>query len=143
MKFSVTDYADVHNGLAREAFADATMDEKRLGPRITVECEVLVTIVRASGELGASFTAIARDLSINGIGLLQRGRPPRNARMIVQLPRPNGTPIRVLCDIAFVRELAVDVFAVGATFLRDAALATTPPIGDAPEIERLRRAVID
>jgi hypothetical protein len=36
----------------------------------------------------ASFTAIARDLSINGIGLLKRGRPPRNARMIVQLPRP-------------------------------------------------------
>jgi hypothetical protein len=142
VRFSVTDYADVHNGLAREAFADATLDEKRLGPRITVECEVLVTIVRASGELGPSFTAIARDLSINGIGLLQRRRPPRNARMIVQLPRLNLTPLRLLCDIAFVRELASEVFAIGATFVQEATFSPTPT-EDSSEIERVRRAVID
>jgi hypothetical protein len=62
--------------------------------------------------------------------------------MIVQLPRPSQAPLRILCDIAFARELASDVFAVGATFVQPAA-PSPGPIDDSPEIQRLRRAVID
>lgn len=142
MTFSIADYVEIQHALVESSRQERAIDDKRLG-RIAVQGEVLVTIVRPGGELGLSFSAIARDISINGIGLVQHRPPQRASRLIVQLPRTRSNPLRLLCNIAYARELAEGVYAVGAIFLGEATPAMEPSDEAAAEVARLRRAVID
>src|SRR4051794_13349259 len=92
LKLSSTDYVDVYGALLAATRAARVAEDNRRGTRIAVECEVLVVLVR-DGVPGEAFTALARDVSYNGIGLLTRHRPPRQARLIAQLPRDPQPPL--------------------------------------------------
>jgi hypothetical protein len=141
LRLASSDFVDVYDALAAAAArANHVADEHRAGTRMPVDGEVLVAVVRG-GIVTESFTALARDLSYNGIGLLQRRRPPRGAQLIVQLPRRDQPPTCMLCNVAHVRQLADDLYAVGATFAGVTTLDQPPT--DPAEVERLRRAMME
>jgi hypothetical protein len=135
VKLSRTDFADVHEALARQrpaAEARRAATEKRVGARLTVEHEVLVATVNPDGSTGETFTALTRDISHAGLGLLQRRRLAHNSLIIISLPRGELQPLIVLCKAIHVRELAEGIYAIGAEFLNETTLGT--PGADPAEV---------
>ena len=142
MKLTRTDFVEVCDALAAQhAAGDARLgSEKRGGARMAVEHEVLVSTVAPDGTAGESFTALTRDVSYAGVGLLQRHRVPRNSLLIVRLPRKDLEPLVMLCKAIHVREMAEGIYAIGAEFVRETTLGT--PGADAAEVDRVRKAMM-
>lgn len=142
MKLTRSEFVEIYEALARQRSAgDARAEEKRGGTRMTVEDEVLVATANPDGSAGESFTALTRDISFAGVGLLQRTKIAQNSPLIVRLPRKDKPPLVMLCKAIHVRELADGVYAVGAEFVKETTLAAPSP-ADAAEVDRVRKAMM-
>ena len=147
MKLSRSDFVEVCQALAQQKAENdaravaAGADEKRGGTRMTVEDRVIVATLHLDGTPAESFTALTRDISFAGIGLLQRKKLAQNTQIIVQLPRKDKEPLTILCKAVHVRELADGVYVVGAEFMKEMSLNKPSP-ADAAEVDRLRKAMM-
>ena len=146
MKLTRLEFVEVCDALARQHAASDVRtgggkDDKRGGTRMTVEDEVLVATVNPDGTPGEAFTALTRDISFAGVGLLQRTKIPQNSHLVVRLPREGKEPIVVLCKAIHVRELADGVYAIGAEFVEETKLQAPSP-ADAAEVDRVRKAMM-
>jgi hypothetical protein len=96
--------------------------EKRRFARFAVVARVEV-MHTASGRM---YTALTRDLSLEGIGLLQAGPMQKGEEFSVSLPRGKATHLVAQCKVMHARELADGIWGIGAIFVT-AAPAATPP----------------
>jgi hypothetical protein len=89
--------------------------EGRRASRIQVEAQVSIWPI-IDGSPGAVLTALARDLSLTGIGLFQTLPMKPKDQFVLRLPRRKAEPLLLLCEVAFVKTVADGLYGVGASF---------------------------
>ncbi|HLL90757.1 MAG TPA: PilZ domain-containing protein, partial [Tepidisphaeraceae bacterium] len=98
--------------------APADRDERR-AQRVKLRTHVtlLVRGTDAAGDVQAVNVQV-KDLSPGGIGILRSQRMNLDEPFIVQLPRPDGSGVPMLCAVAYWEPLAENLYGVGARFIR-------------------------
>jgi hypothetical protein len=94
--------------------------EKRRAARIDVQSSVVVAPVNADGSLAKPFSALTRNISFVGVGLLQSKPMTLGQQVIVRLPRGTKPAIFMRCAVMHVRPLADGLFVVGVEFVGEA-----------------------
>lgn len=92
--------------------------EKRRASRIEVQSKVHISIF-ADGKIVRSLTALSRDLSFTGIGMMSAIPLERGDVFIIQLPRQGKPPIFMVTKVMFSRAIADSLFTIGGEFERE------------------------
>ena len=71
----------------------------------------------AAGAAVKSYTALARDISLGGIGLVQSVAAEQWSRLLVRLPRSGKPPMMMVCMVAHCSKLADGLYGIGAEFV--------------------------
>jgi hypothetical protein len=121
MKLPVQEYAEVVAAL-KVAADDVAAAEGRRAARMIVGAKVDLHLI-SNSKPARSFSALTRDVSLSGVGLLQSVALPAGQEVILTLPRATG-PLFVHCVVKHCRVLADGLLTVGLEYtkLADAAL---------------------
>ena len=122
MKLQLREFSDVLTVL-KGPLTDAAAAEKRKAARINVTYRIEIHLVN-NNVVSRSYTALARDISLTGMGVLQGSLLPQGQELIVVLPRPSA-PLYVCAVAMHTRWLADGVVAVGIEFTRVAEPSLT------------------
>lgn len=141
MKLALRDFADVIQALKGPA-ENLSASEKRRAARMTVNAKVNVHLLD-NNKLAKSFSALTRDISLTGVGLLQAVALSSTQNVVLALPRKNG-PLFVICTVMHCRPLADGVLAVGLDFAEMASKETSDLLtdGGTREHARIRESVL-
>ena len=131
--------AEVVNALQASAAA-ANNAEKRRAARMEVQGNVLVVPLGKDGAVGKSFTAITRDISFVGVGLMQSKALEQGQQIIVRLPRGTRAALIMLCVVMYTRPLADGLYVVGAEFIRSTPGKEEALLGNGTDAELQQRA---
>lgn len=66
---------------------------------------------------GTTYAALTRDLSVEGLGLLQSLPMARGEQFSISLPRVKARPLLAQCTVLHTREIAEGIFGIGAAFV--------------------------
>src|SRR5262245_42327725 len=121
MQLPLRDFADVITALKGPVDTSGA-SEKRRAARMTVTAKLNIHIA-INGQLGKTFSALTRDISLTGMGLLQAVALQANQHIIVALPRAHG-PLFVVAIVMHCRPLADGLLAVGLEFVELASKET-------------------
>ena len=117
--------------------------EKRRAARMEIHTTVVIIPLQGATP-GRPFTALTRDVSAVGIGLLQATSCALNEQLLVHLPRARKEPLVMLCNVMHVRMLADGLYLIGAEFVAEgmppgvAACAPRAKSAITPEAEQAR-----
>jgi PilZ domain len=118
MKIPLREFAEVIECLRSGATASRA-SELRRSTRMEVWATVDIFPVDG-GETDQPRVALARDISIEGIGILTSLSPRIGTKMVVFLPRGKTVASFMLCNVAFCGPAAHGIFNLGCSF--DSAL---------------------
>jgi hypothetical protein len=136
MKLLLQDYALIVEALRVPATGAGGGAEKRGSPRLVVAAKLKLTLLE-NGKPGRTLTALTRDISVTGLGLIQSVRMDAGATFVIALPRSgNKPPMHVMCVVMHVQQLAEGVFGIGAEYVEK----VEPEM--VTEMDRLRAAVL-
>jgi hypothetical protein len=139
MKLTPQHLAEVLNALTNAPSGAGV--EKRRAARMDVQSNVVVAPLNADGSVGAAFTALTRNISFVGIGLLLSKPLTAGQQVIVRLPRGAKPAMLMVCHVMHVRPLADGLYAMGVEFVRVAEAKQDPlSAGAAPGDGGERRA---
>ena len=135
--------AEVVNAL-QSSPAGGKGSEKRRAARMEVQGNVVIAPLGKDGSVGKSFTAITRDISFVGIGLLQSRSLEQGQQIVVRLPRGAKPALFMLCYVMHVRPLADGLFVIGAEFIKAAGIKEEQLLGQAgdSELQRVRQLIL-
>ena len=136
MQLPLRDFADVISAL-KGPMERAAPTEKRRAARMTVTARVTLHLVDNNRVL-RSFSAITRDISITGVGLLQSVAMSMNQNVVIALPRPTNTPLFVVATVVACRPLADGLVTVGLEFAEMASKETIDILLDDGSREKAR-----
>ena len=119
MELTPSQFSEVRESLIAAETTDRAA-EKRKFTRLPVHGKVTLT----HHPTGQSHTALTRDLSINGMGLVQSRLAKPGDQYLATLPRVEDHPLQVLCTVVAARPLAEGLFCVHLQFQ---SLPTAPP----------------
>jgi c-di-GMP-binding flagellar brake protein YcgR len=122
MQLPLRDFADVIAALKGPGGEKSGAGEKRRAARMTVTAKFNIHIV-VNGVLGKSFSALTRDISLTGMGVLQAIALQQNQSIVVALPR-SAEPLYVVSTVMHCRPLADGLLAVGLEFAEMASKET-------------------
>jgi hypothetical protein len=100
--------------------------DKRRFPRFNVIARVEV-MHTASKRV---YTALTRDLSLEGVGLLQSTPLNKGDEFSISLPRGKGQFVVARCTVAHAKELADGIWGIGAIFVTSGTQEPTAVAGD-------------
>ena len=136
MQISTQDYAEI---IATLQAAESDGHDKRRFPRMAVRGRIVITPL-ADGKAGTSYTALTRDLSFLGVGIMQTIPATAGQSIIVYLPRRNKPVLCILCEVRHARPLAEGLLAVGCEFralVEQSSSQSSPPrVSDAAPADR-------
>ncbi|HSI33790.1 MAG: PilZ domain-containing protein [Phycisphaerae bacterium] len=92
----------------------ASAQDKRRFARIAIVTRLNVM----NDTTGDTYTALTRDLSLEGVGLMQAAKVVRGQQVTLALPRAKGPAVTVQCAVRHVRELADNLWGAGLSYLR-------------------------
>jgi hypothetical protein len=98
--------------------SDNAEQEKRRATRMLVEAPVDVSFLSDS-KAPRRLTALTRDVSHHGLGMLVSTELKAADRLVVHLPRQGRTAVSVLCEVKVCHRLADGIFKVGVEFVRE------------------------
>ncbi|HEY7086825.1 MAG TPA: PilZ domain-containing protein [Tepidisphaeraceae bacterium] len=124
MKLPLREFADIVAALKGPAAAKADSSEIRQAARMDVTAKVNVYFVDSDKPI-RSYSALTRDVSLTGMGLLQSVAVPAGQELFVALPRTSGPPLFVQSQAKHCRSLADGLLAVGLEFTKVADDATS------------------
>jgi len=101
----------------KTGFSGAGM-EKRRASRIDVQTKVHISVF-ADGKIVRSLSALSRDLSFTGVGLMTAIPLERGDTFIIQLPRQGKPPLYLVTKVMFSRAIADSLFTIGGEFERE------------------------
>jgi hypothetical protein len=129
MQLSAQDYAEI---VATLQAAEADGSDKRRFTRMQVRGRIVVTPI-TDGHAGTSYTALTRDISFQGAGIMQTIPVQLGQNVLLYLPRRGRPILCVLSKVVHVRPLADGLVAVGCEFLAPAepGAAKAPQTPDA------------
>jgi hypothetical protein len=91
--------------------------EKRRFARFTVVTQIQIF----TPSTGRTYTALTRDLSMEGMGLMQSVVMARGEQITISLPRGKAGTLLAQCTVMHANELADGIWGIGALFV-----STTP-----------------
>ena len=144
MKLPPQHLAEVVNAL-QAAAESGKGAEKRRAARMEVQGNVVVAPLAKDGTVGKSYTAITRDISFVGVGLLQSRPLEKGQQVVVRLPRGHKPALFMLCSVMHVRPLADGLFIIGVEFLNIAAMkdeSLLDPVEGA-QVQRSRQVILN
>ncbi len=68
------------------------------------------------GEAGEPRAALARDISMEGIGVLTSLSPRKGTKLVLSLPRSKTITSLIMCNVVFCGSVAHGIFNVGCNF---------------------------
>jgi len=98
----------------------STPGERRALSRVPMQTCMAIFPVGASASLEPREIWV-RDLSGGGVGLLDRQPMPIDQEFTIDLPRPDGCTIRMLCAVSYCQRASPSLFTVGARFIQKLA----------------------
>lgn len=111
--------------------------DKRRFARFEVSAKVEVL----NHTTNRTYTALTRDLSLEGIGLIQSVSMSRGEQISISLPRGKGGPLVTQCTVMHARELADGIWGIGALFVSAVPQMPAPTqaaaSGDSNEAQRI------
>ena len=116
MQLSAQDYAEI---VATLQAAEADGSDKRRFTRMQVRGRIVVTPV-VDGHVGTSYTALTRDISFKGAGIMQTIPVQIGQKLLIYFPRRGRPVLCVLCRVMHVKSLADGLLAIGCEFLAPA-----------------------
>jgi hypothetical protein len=136
MKLLLQDYALIVEALRVPAATAGGGAEKRGSPRLIVAAKLKITLLE-NHKPGRSFTAMSRDISVTGLGLIQSVKLDAGTKFLIALPRSgNKPPMHVMCVVMHAQELAEGVHGIGAEYVE---MVEPEAVAD---MDRLRAAVL-
>ena len=146
LKLTPTQFAAIFDAL-RDAGASGGSD-KRQHTRMQVQAQVrLATIARATGKIARGYTALTRDISYSGIGVMQFTPAEHGDGFIIFLPQGKGKAedVVIRCTTRFSRPLAEGVFGVGGEFEEVASPELVKQLQQNTDgaLERIRQSVLN
>src|SRR4051812_21076304 len=114
MKLSASEFSQVFAALQESEREQATGDRRR-------HCRLTLPSFSVSVfdlTLSKRYTAIVRDVSINGVSLLQSLAPSTGSHIIVTFTGKKKTQSEIRCEVAYVQEQANKLYSVGCTFVQ-------------------------
>jgi c-di-GMP-binding flagellar brake protein YcgR len=136
MQLPLREFADVITALKGPGDR-AGPSEKRRAARMTVTARVTLHLVD-NNRVVRSFSAITRDISITGMGLLQSVALSMNQNVVLALPRPHSPPLFVVSTVVACRPLADGLVTVGLEFAEMASKETVDILMDDGSREKAR-----
>ena len=126
MQISAQHFAEVVESFkAIEASSNAS--DKRKFSRFAVVAKVSVL----AHSTARTYAALTRDVSLEGLGLMQSMPMKQGEQFSVALSRLKGGPIIALCTVMHARELAEGIWGIGAHYVtakpQDAAVKPADP----------------
>lgn len=116
--------------------------EKRRFSRFTVVTKVHVF----TPSTGRTYTALTRDLSMEGMGLMQATPMARGEQIAVSLPRGKAGSLVAQCTVMHARELADGIWGIGALFVSATPQGPKGPVdakSDPNEAQRIAAKMLD
>ena len=141
LKLTPQHLAEVVNALQSSADLGRAA-EKRRAARMEVQGSVVVSPLTKDGAVGQSFTAITRDISFVGVGLLQSKPLEEGQKLVVRLPRGTRPALLMLCVVMHSRPLADGLFVVGVEFISVASVKDEPLVSHDADASRIRQAMV-
>ena len=141
MKLPLRDYADVITALKGPGERPGA-NEKRVAARMTVSAKINIHLIEDK-RVARSFSALTRDISLTGCGVLQSVALSANQNVVVALPRTHA-PLYVIATVMHCRPLADGLLAVGLEFVELASKETTELLlnDGTRETARIRESVL-
>ncbi len=126
MQISAQHFAEVVESF-KAIEATSNVSDKRRFSRFVVIAKVQVL---AHGT-GRTYAALTRDVSLEGLGVMQSIPMKRGEQFSVALSRLKQAPIFALCTVMHARELAEGIWGIGAHYVsatpQDPAAKTADP----------------
>src|SRR5579872_994353 len=91
--------------------------EKRRTTRVDINIQISMAILE-KGAPAKQIAVLARDISIEGVGLLSGVALRKDQHVVVILPRNQSTSAFVLCTIISCTSVADGIFTVGCRFAK-------------------------
>src|SRR5437868_3391845 len=141
MKLPLREFADVIAAL-KGSGDNLAASEKRRAARMTVTAKVSVFLMDGNRVL-RSFSALTRDISLTGVGLLQATPMSANQQVVIALPRAHS-PLFVNSLALHCRPLADGLLAVGMEFAELASKETSTLLMESGDREfaRIKEAML-
>jgi hypothetical protein len=114
MKLSASEFSQVFGALQEAERAQSSNDRRR-HCRLTLPSFAVSIFDLASSS---RYTAIVRDVSINGVSLLQSRPPSNGSQIIVSFTGKKKTQSEIRCEVVYVNEQADKLFSVGCSFVQ-------------------------
>jgi hypothetical protein len=144
MKLTVQDFAEVV-AVLRGQESDSSAQEKRQASRMSVTTRLVVGVLDGD-RITRTFSALTRDISLAGVGLLQSVALPQGQEFVISLPRKSPRPpLYFVTAVQHCRPLADGVYGLGCEFVRQAppALAEKLVRDENSEHKRIRNSVLN
>jgi hypothetical protein len=143
MRLPLRDYADIVT-ILKVPGRDLPATEQRGAARIAVEARVQMYLPNRDGSAYHPYTALTRDISLSGMGLLQSIALPEGSQVTASLPRPS-TPLLVCCKVIQCRPLVDGLLIIGLSFeqILTEEQQTQLSRTDADERARVQRSILD
>jgi hypothetical protein len=143
LKLTPQHLAEVVNALQTSP-GNGKGSEKRRAARMEVQGNVVVAPIGKDGKVGKSFTAITRDISFVGVGLLQSRPLEQGQQIVLRLPRGLKPALFMLCNVMHVRPLADGLYVIGIEFISVAPIKEEELLGQSgdTELQRVRQLIL-
>jgi PilZ domain len=115
MQFPLKEFSSVVNAL-RDPSTSIGAPEKRRTSRMSVSHRLNLHVLE-SGAVRKSYTVLARDISLTGLGVLQGFELLVDQEVMLELPRHHEPTLLVRARVMNCRALADGIMAVGFEFL--------------------------
>jgi c-di-GMP-binding flagellar brake protein YcgR len=111
MELTPTQFAEVRQSLT-SLETEGKAAEKRRFSRMKVQAKVTLT----NQATGQTYSAMTRDLSQSGMGVVQSLQAHKGQKFVATLPRSENNSVQVLCQVVDARPLADGLHCVHLEF---------------------------
>jgi hypothetical protein len=117
MNLTAEQFAELVEGLDRDAASVATGSDRRRATRVERRSAMVITLVDQArpGKAAQSLSVTLRDFTPQGVGILLDRALEKGGQFVAKITRPGATaPAAVLYTIAYCTQLNAHLFKVGA-----------------------------
>jgi hypothetical protein len=136
MQLAAQHLAEIVDAIRKVENGGAGSDKRRLK-----RFAVVATVTVLSQTTGRTYKALTRDISLEGMGLIQSVPIAGDEHLLISLPGPRGVPLVAKGIVRHSRELADGVWGIGILFVAIDSRETTPQ--DPNEIKRIASKILD
>jgi hypothetical protein len=136
MQLAAQHLAEIVDAIRKAENGGGGSDKRRLK-----RYPVVATVTVLSQTSGRTYKALTRDISLEGMGLIQTVPIASEEHLLISLPGPRGVPLVVKGVVRHSRELADGVWGIGILFVAVDSRETTRQ--DPTEIKRISAKILD